>query len=175
MSGGICTGVSQSKESGQNASEVRETLELSTDEFDFYLAPGHLIRRAQQVHSAVWLLVVGEELTSPQFAIMNVLYENPGIDQTSLSIGASLDTSTCQDIVTRLRERGIIERVKDPSDGRRWILSLSDKGRDLRDEVVPKVMEVGNILFGQFSELERSEFKRLLLNIATNVTFEKEV
>lgn len=175
MNGGIYTGVANSEVSRQNTSEFINTLEHPLGEFDFYLAPGHLIRRAQQVHSAVWLSIIGEELTSPQFAVINVLYENPGVDQTSLSVGASLDTSTCQDIVTRLRERGIVERVKDPSDGRRWLLSLSKKGRILRDEVVPKVMEVGNILFGQFSEQDRSEFKRLLLNIATNVSYVKEV
>lgn len=134
--------------------------------FNFESAPGHLIRRAQQTHNAVWAAVVGEDLTSPQFAVLSVLFENPGIDQTSLSAGASLDTSTCQDIVARLRQRGLIERSRDPKDGRRWILRLSQKGCDTWNQVTPKVKAVGDVLLGSLNDSEKAEFSRLLSQVA---------
>lgn len=134
--------------------------------FDLDLAPGHLIRRAQQVHTAAWAMIVGDDLTSPQFAVLNVLYSNPNIDQTMLSNCASLDTSTCQDIVSRLRRRGLIERSKDPSDGRKRRLCLSEKGKAMRDMVVPKVREVGELLLRSFSDRDRADFTRLLFEVA---------
>ncbi len=135
-------------------------------EFDLANAPGHLIRRAQQVHTSVWASVVGEDLTSSQFAVLNVLHDKPGIDQTTLSQLASLDTSTCQDIVARLKQKGLIERVRDATDGRRWLLRLSEKGSQTRAMVVPKVMQVGEVLLGSMSQQDRQDFSRLLFEVA---------
>lgn len=135
-------------------------------EFDLASAPGHLIRRAQQVHTSAWAAIVGEELTSSQFAVLNVLHDRPGIDQTTLSQLASLDTSTCQDIVARLKQKELIERVRDSSDGRRWLLRLSEKGSRLRASVVPRVREVGELLLGSMSVEERAAFARLLSSVA---------
>ncbi|TAN22904.1 MAG: MarR family transcriptional regulator [Actinomycetota bacterium] len=145
----------------------QENLASISDEIEFDLAnaPGHLIRRAQQVHTSVWAEVVGEDLTSSQFAVLNVLYSKPGIDQTTLSQMASLDTSTCQDIVARLKKKGLLERVRDTSDGRRWLLRLSELGRQTRAMVVPRVEEVGNLLLGTMSVQDRTDFARLLFEV----------
>ncbi len=138
-----------------------------SDEIDFDLAnaPGHLIRRAQQVHTSVWAEVVGDDLTSSQFAVLNVIHNKPGIDQTTLSQMASLDTSTCQDIVARLKKKGFIERVRDASDRRRWLLRLSEQGRNTHAAVVPQVIAVGNLLLGAMSAKDRTDFARLLFEV----------
>lgn len=159
--------VSENKAFPKREQTLRGPEQSSVDGFDFYFAPGHLIRRAQQLHTSVWVSIVGEDLTSPQFAVLNVLYEHPGIDQTCLSQRASLDTSTCQDIVARMRDKDLIRRERDPSDGRRWLLFLSGKGVLMRQQVVPKVMKVGDELLKMLSEHDRSEFTRLLANVAT--------
>lgn len=117
------------------------------------------------MHTSVWATVVGEDLTSSQFAVLNVLHDKPGIDQTTLSQVASLDTSTCQDIVARLKKRGLIERLRDASDGRRWLLRLSEKGVQTRATVVPRVKEVGELLLGSMSPQDRNEFSRLLFEV----------
>lgn len=152
------------EEFGTNGVQVN--LSAVDDDFDFDFAPGHLIRRAQQVHTSVWASVVGEELTSPQFAVLNVLYECPWINQTTLSNLASLDTSTCQDIVSRLRQKGLVVRARDASDGRRWLLKLSDKGVRTRDDVLPKVKEVGDLLLSSLTSGDRADFTRLLYEVA---------
>lgn len=146
--------------------DSRVRLSAVDDEFDFDFAPGHLIRRAQQVHTSVWASIVGEELTSPQFAVLNVLYERPWINQTTLSNLASLDTSTCQDIVSRLRQKGLVVRARDKTDGRRWLLKLSDKGEQTRDEVLPKVKEVGDLLLVSLTPGDKADFTRLLYEVA---------
>lgn len=154
------------KDEGEGIAQLKEGKGVIEDAFDLDFAPGHLIRRAQQVHTSVWAAVVGEDLTSPQFAVLNVLYGRPGIDQTMLSSLTSLDTSTCQDIVARLRHKGLIERSRDDSDGRRWLLRLSEKGKSTRDQVVPKVREVGEILFRSLDPDDRASLTRLLYEVA---------
>jgi DNA-binding MarR family transcriptional regulator len=133
--------------------------------FDPLMWPGALIRRAQQVHTQVWVDVVGSDLTSPQFAVLIAVYGEPDLDQTRLSQSASLDTSTCQDIVRRLLERGLIERSRDARDGRRWSVRLSAAGRAAVDAAMPGVMRVGERLLEPLDEAERRAFTLLLRKV----------
>ena len=104
---------------------------------------------------------MGGELTSPQFAVLNELDVSPGIEQTRHGELVSLDTSTCQDVVARLRRRGLVERVRDPNDGRRWLLELSREGRRLHRQLLPQVRLVGEQLFAPLDNPERVELRRL--------------
>ena len=54
--------------------------------FNFSDAPGHLIRRAQQLAVAIFMEeTAGFDVTPVQFAILNALIDDPGEDQTTLS------------------------------------------------------------------------------------------
>lgn len=93
--------------------------------------PGHLIRRAQQVHTLAWSAEVGQVLTAPQYAVLSALWAHPdGIDQGTGGELASLDKSSMADVVRRLAARGWIARTEDPHDARRRRLSLTDVVRN---------------------------------------------
>ncbi|MGH8917276.1 MAG: MarR family winged helix-turn-helix transcriptional regulator [Actinomycetes bacterium] len=134
--------------------------------YDLAGAPGHLIRRAQQVHIEIWGQLVDGGLTSPQFAVLCALGRDRGIDQTRLSLLASLDTSTCQGVVSRLQERGLLERARDPQDGRRWLLALTPRGEATLARVLPAVIEVGERLLEPLTRQEGVELRRLLAKVA---------
>lgn len=51
-------------------------------ELDHYI--GHLIRRAEQVHTTLWSQHVSREITSQQLAVLNALSRDPGIGQRTL-------------------------------------------------------------------------------------------
>ena len=146
--------------------ERRRATDLDVMRFSLALAPGHLIRRAQQLHTELWSSVVGDDLTSPQFAVLLTLHQQPLIDQTKLSRLASLDTSTCQDIVTRLYRKGLVVRGRDPSDGRRWSLQLTPEGNRVLRDALPKAEEVGVRLVESLNERGRHELRRMLTQIA---------
>ena len=44
---------------------------------DLTTHPGHLARRLQQAHYLLWNTMVSEEITSPQFAVLNALVAEP--------------------------------------------------------------------------------------------------
>jgi DNA-binding MarR family transcriptional regulator len=135
-------------------------------EFNLKEAPGHLLRRAQQLHAAVFAEVVSEAyLTTPQFAVLAALRNGSGIDQVRLSQRLAIDRSTIADVANRLEERGLIRRKRDTKDGRRNLLSLTAAGRALHDRTAPEVVEVGNLLFKPLSEKDRKTLMRLLSTI----------
>jgi DNA-binding MarR family transcriptional regulator len=136
------------------------------EEFQMYLAPGHLIRRVQQVHNAVFAEVVSDpDLTTPQFAVLSVLYCNPNIDQVELAQRLGIDRSTIADLAGRLEERKLLKRTRDKNDRRRKVLKLTAAGENMYLETFPEVIEVGRRIVEPLSERERAAFLKALAKI----------
>jgi DNA-binding MarR family transcriptional regulator len=123
---------------------------------------GFLVRRAQQLHAAVWQREASAEFTSVQFGALNLVHANPGIDQRMLGDHLQLDRSTIADVCARLERRGLIQRDRDPDDRRRNILSLTEQGEAVLAELLPRADRVHEVLVGGLTEPDRSELHRLL-------------
>jgi DNA-binding MarR family transcriptional regulator len=133
---------------------------------DLNTHPGHLARRLQQAHSLLWGAMVSEETTSPQFAVLNALIEKPDIDQRTLSEHVHLDRSTIADVVARLGRRGLLERVRDPRDGRRNVLKLTDEGVRLHRKLVTRTARMNRVFLAPLDEHERELLLRLIGRVA---------
>jgi len=133
---------------------------------DLNTHPGHLARRLQQAHSLLWGAMVSEETTSPQFAVLNALVEKPDIDQRTLSEHVHLDRSTIADVVARLGRRGLLERVRDPRDGRRNVLKLTDEGERLHRKLVTRTARMNRVFLAPLDEDERELLLRLIGRVA---------
>jgi DNA-binding MarR family transcriptional regulator len=123
---------------------------------------GHLIRRAQQIHTRRWGAEVSDEVTSPQIFILVALARTPDSDQRTLGEAVSLDRSTTADVVERMIRRGFIERSRDPSDHRRYLLRITPAGRELLAEIHQRTIAMNARLLGLLEPADRSEFIRLL-------------
>jgi DNA-binding MarR family transcriptional regulator len=123
---------------------------------------GHLLRRAQQLHVAVWLRDVCTETTSVQFAALTVLDQRPGDSQRDLGRALDLDRSTIADLVARMVRRGLIERERDEDDRRRNLLQLTAAGRDELARLRPRVEAIEPTLTAGLSPSERDQLRRLL-------------
>lgn len=123
---------------------------------------GSLVRRAQQRHAAVWLSVVSTEITSVQFAALEVLEATPGLNQRQLGDALDVDRSTIADLVARMVRNGLIARSDDPADKRSYVLFLTAAGKKQLAALLPHVEEVERILTEGLTPQERLELRRLL-------------
>ncbi|WP_028813542.1 MarR family winged helix-turn-helix transcriptional regulator [Streptomyces flavidovirens] len=133
---------------------------------DLSTHPGHLARRLQQAHTLLWTTMVSEETTSPQFAVLNALTEKPDIDQRTLSEHVHLDRSTIADLVARLGRRGLLERVRDPHDGRRNVLKLTDEGAAVHRKLVTRTTRMNRVFLAPLDEGEQETLLRLIGRVA---------
>lgn len=133
---------------------------------DLSTHPGHLARRLQQAHSLLWGAMVSEEITSPQFAVVNTLAEQPDIDQRTLSERVHLDRSTIADLVARLAGRGLLERVRDPRDGRRNVLKLTAEGTRVHRVLVTRTARMNRVFLAPLDEEEGRTLLRLIARVA---------
>ncbi|MFJ3445757.1 MarR family winged helix-turn-helix transcriptional regulator [Streptomyces sp. NPDC086081] len=128
---------------------------------------GHLIRRAEQVHTALWYRHVSREITSQQFAVLNALSRDPGIDQRTLARFTSLDRSTVNHIVRRLTDQHYVSQVRDEEDRRRTLLSLTDQGAELLDSLIGPAKTVNEHLLDVLHGDERKLAVDVLRKIAS--------
>ena len=124
---------------------------------------GSLVRRAQQRHVAVWLSEVSAEVTSVQYAALEILHKTPGVNQRQLGDELDVDRSTIADLVARMVRNGLIERSDDPVDKRSYVLFLTADGKKQLASLRPRVEEVERILTARLTQRESLELRRLLL------------
>ncbi|MGL4368569.1 MAG: MarR family winged helix-turn-helix transcriptional regulator [Spirochaetota bacterium] len=75
-------------------------------------------------------------LTYPQYLVMLVLWEKDGVDVGYISGRLLLDTGTLSPLLKKMQGSGFIERKRDPGDERKVILTLTDKGKSLKDRAL---------------------------------------
>lgn len=137
----------------------------TADLVDRVNAPGHLLRRAQQVHTECWSRVV-DRVTGPQYAVLVAVAGWPGLEQKRAGELASLDKATAAGIVGRLVSTGWIDRVADPSDRRRRLLELTPAARRDMTALTKAAAEVQQFLLSPLSTPDRESFVDLLARVA---------
>ncbi|MEU8536967.1 MarR family winged helix-turn-helix transcriptional regulator [Streptomyces parvulus] len=133
---------------------------------DLTTHPGHLARRLQQAHHLLWNTMVSEETTSPQFAVLNALVAEPGLDQRTVGERVGLDRSTIAEVINRLDRRGLLGKVRDPRDGRRFLLRLTDEGLRAHRRLSMRAARMNQVFLAPLSADERTVFFDLLRRVA---------
>ncbi len=124
---------------------------------------GHLLRRAHQRATGVFLQEIGDgQITPTQFAALIKLSAEDGVSQNRLGRLTAMDPATIQGVVRRLAARGLVSRRRDPGDRRRTLLSLTDAGRDLVAALRPNGPRVSDVTLAPLDEGEQRVFLDLL-------------
>lgn len=126
---------------------------------------GFLIRRAQQVHLAVWAEEAGPGLSNVQFGVLNVLHRTGGASQRELCDALDLDRSTVAGLVSRLEARSLVERARTSADRRRNLVRLTDAGDAELRRVVPHAAQVDASLTAGLTAQEKVTLRQLLTRI----------
>jgi len=96
---------------------------------DVYLAPGHLIRRSQQIAVAIFYEEFkGHEVTPVQYAALIAIRDRPGMDQRTLVNQIAIDRSTIGSLLKTLEERNLILRVTPKNNQRIKQLFITESG-----------------------------------------------
>lgn len=110
---------------------------------------------------------LGEELRSAgvgigQWAVLMFLWARNGLSQAELSRVVAIEPPTMVRTLDRMVRDGLVRRTPDPADGRVSRIYLTDRGRFLRDELVPKAVAVNAANLGKLTDSEARSLRRLL-------------
>ena len=136
-----------------------------TSRDDLNRMPGHLIRRLNQRSTAVFserLKSAPVELTSVQYAALDVLAREPGIDQARLAALIAYDRATIGEVVKRLEKKELVARQVNEEDRRARSLRLTAAGETALAQVAPMVAALQAEILGNLDEEEKTQFMELL-------------
>ncbi len=130
---------------------------------DLLQMPGHHIRRLQQIAVAIFLQETESHGVTPvQFAALQAVANQPGLDQRSLARSIGFDTSTIAGVVDRLEARGLMQRNASSADRRVRLLTLSASGQQLLAAVQPDMLRAQQRILAPLPTAEREQFMRML-------------
>lgn len=132
----------------------------------FYSRPGHLIRRLNQISMALFAEETAPlDLTSVQYAALNMIEQVPGIDQASLSDMIAFDKTTIVKVLDRLVEKGLITRTRSETDRRVNHLHATAKGSQVLKEIHPMLDRSDKRILAPLNAAEQRTFMELLTRL----------
>jgi DNA-binding MarR family transcriptional regulator len=130
--------------------------------------PGHLIRRLHQIAVGVFVQEASASGVTPvQYAALQVVHQQPGIDQRTLARTIALDASTTGGVVDRLEARGWLERRMSPEDRRTRQLVLTAEGEQGLADTIPAMQRTQEQILAPLTTRQRADFMRLLQVLVT--------
>jgi DNA-binding MarR family transcriptional regulator len=129
---------------------------------------GHLLRRAHQRATAIFMEELGEgfDLTPTQYAALVKLHDAGEQSQNQLGRLTAMDPATAQGVIRRLEERRLIERAADEGDRRRSRLRLTTEGLTLVRAAMARGPGVSEATLAPLSPAEKVRFLTLLRKLA---------
>jgi DNA-binding MarR family transcriptional regulator len=123
----------------------------------------HLVSVAARLFSrALHERLDRHDVSVAQWSMLLFLWEEEGLTQKDLSRRQQIEEPTAARTLDRMERDGLIERVRDEHDRRRIHIHLTERGQELRDELVPAALEVNALATHGLSDDDKLRMNSLL-------------
>jgi DNA-binding MarR family transcriptional regulator len=126
-------------------------------------APGHLLRRCHQRSEELFTAALGSDgPTRQQVALLVTVCQHPEVSQSELVSLTGIDKNTLAQMISRLTERGLLERRPSERDARSNAISATAAAVRLLEAAMPKVRRVQEEILEPIPAELRPTFMRCL-------------
>ncbi|KAB2332142.1 MarR family transcriptional regulator [Cytobacillus depressus] len=128
-----------------------------------------LMQTSKEIHERIKEEMTKNKLSITEFSVLEVLYQKG--KQTIHQIGKCIliSSSSMTYCLDKLEQRGLLNRTACPDDRRAIHVLLTDKGKELMKEIMPKYHELVDDLFGSLDSDEAETLVHLLKKVRNNV------
>ncbi len=126
---------------------------------------GFFLRQANQRHVAIFNALIGDKLTTTQWAALAKLKQVEPCSQNQLGRETAMDVATIKGVVDRMVRRGYIQTAPDPNDGRRLVLQLTPQGHAVIDANLAAAARATEDTLEPLTSAERMMFIELLRKV----------
>lgn len=127
---------------------------------------GFRLRLALQRHTAIFFAHMDVGLTQTQYAVLARLWEVGESSQNELGRSAAIDSATIWGVVQRLQTAGLVATKAHPSDKRRRMVSLTERGRETMDTAITKARRSNEETLAPLTATERKALIALLSKLS---------
>lgn len=142
-------------------------MDSATDGYVLDQQVGHLLRRANQRHTALFAKrFASYDLTPLQFAVLMKLREAGPLSQNLLGRLTAMDPNTVQGVILRLLRRRLVTRTGSEDDKRRKVLALTADGCSLAERLIEEGRAITEETLAPLSPAQRRQFIALLAKLS---------
>ena len=109
-------------------------------------------------------------LTLGQPKVLDYLKEHNGVSQKEIAAGCHIEAASLTSILSRMEEKGMIERKMLNGNRRSLYVFLTDFGKELCDTVEQEFRNIEEIAFAGITEEEQQKFMDTFVKIYGNLT-----
>jgi DNA-binding MarR family transcriptional regulator len=120
-----------------------------------------LIKLGELVQARTAAVFGSLEITARQFHVLSAAASLSNPSQKELSRVLGVDPNVMVGLVDDLEAQGLAERVRNPQDRRRYIVTPTDKARRLLEESYAVAADAERELFASLSDEERAQLHEL--------------
>lgn len=129
---------------------------------------------AREFNRALQIRLSSHGISFGQWIFLRILWSKEGQSQRELSRMAGVTEPTTHTALQKLESLGLINRRNLPGNQRRQHVFLSDKGRDLRDQLEPLAVEVNDVAVAGLDKATQEALRGTLLTIIDNLKRDEE-
>jgi DNA-binding MarR family transcriptional regulator len=127
------------------------------------------LAKASQAGNKVWKeALAGFKVTAVQGMVLNFLHDGDHITSKDLGKKTLLDSATLTGILDRLEAAELMTRTQNPDDRRAVIISLTEKGKQLVDEMYREIDTINKVFLKCLNKEEEKTLRALLKKIRTH-------
>jgi MarR family transcriptional regulator, 2-MHQ and catechol-resistance regulon repressor len=128
-----------------------------------------LMQTSKSIQERIRIEMIKNKISITEFSVLEVLYLKG--KQTIQQIGHSIliSSGSMTYVIDKLEEKGLLNRNACPDDRRAIHVTLTDKGMDMMDKIIPKHQELIDSMFGYLNNDETETIVRLLKKVSKKV------
>lgn len=139
-------------------------MEQNDTRYELGAQVGFLLRLASQRHSMIFQETL-PDITPTQFSVLIRLFEVGKCSQNELGRQTAMDQATVMGVVGRLRAKGLVELVADPTDKRRCLVSIPKKHWSMKADLHAKGHAITRKTLQTLSRSEQATFLKLVAKL----------
>jgi DNA-binding MarR family transcriptional regulator len=131
---------------------------------------GYLIRETSRLILArLNVLLAPHEVTLGQYFVLRELWQHEGLTQRELSERIAIQEQSTVATIDAMEKRDLVVRVRSTSDRRKIHIHLTERGRDLREQLLGYAATVIDGATGDFAPAELESLRGLLRKLRENL------
>lgn len=111
-------------------------------------------------------MLSARDVSETQWRVLRSLYERGEMEASELAHVSAIMAPSLTRMLKVLEERGLIATSRHPTDGRRVLISISEKGREFMLEALPEMQKIYRMLSLAIDSERMRELQRLLKEVA---------
>jgi len=131
---------------------------------------GHLLRDCyRELARVMGKRIGGAGLAVSMWYFLRALWEADGMTQRELSQKVKMMEPSAVMALNKLQRMGLIVRSRNSDDRRKVNVFLTEKGRALREQLLPLAIEVNRVLLQGLTRAETATLRKLLRKVRENL------